>query len=70
MAVEELGTGKMLVGIQYVAVEVDMHPLGYLTDCLAATYQEVGQNLKKYNQILVNIICLLAPACACANNPR
>ena len=54
MAVEELGTGKMLVGIQYVAVEVDMHPLGYLTDCLAATYQEVGQNLKKYNQSLVN----------------
>ena len=56
MAVEEVGMGIMLAGIHYVAVEVDMNPMGWLTDCLAAAYQEVGQNLKKYNQILVNTI--------------
>ena len=62
MAVEEVGMGIMLAGIHYVAVEVDMHPMGWLTDCLAATYQEVGQNLKKYNQILVNTIRVRAKA--------
>ena len=46
-----MGTGITLAGIQYVAVEVDMHPMGWLTDCLAATYQEVGQNLKSIKKL-------------------
>ena len=50
IAVEVVDTGKMLAGIQYLAAEVDIHQMGWLTDCLAANCRAMGKNLKKYNK--------------------